>query len=50
MTHEDHVFVVDVMVTNLTKEMVAINVINWQVGVVIKHNVIAKIYKYKRAS
>jgi hypothetical protein len=47
MTHEEHVFVVDVMVTDLTQEMVGMNVKNWPTSVIIKHNVIAMICKYK---
>jgi hypothetical protein len=47
MIHEDYVFVVDVMVTDLTEEMVAINVIHWPSCVIIEHNVIVKICKYK---
>jgi hypothetical protein len=48
MTREDQVFVVDIVITNLTWEMVAMNVISWPIGVIVKFSAIVKIHKYKR--
>jgi hypothetical protein len=48
MTRKDQVFVVDVVVTNSTLEMVALNVINWPTGAIVEFSTIAKIRKYKR--
>jgi hypothetical protein len=48
MTWNDQVFVVDVVVSDLMHEMVALNVISWLVCVVVKFNAIAKICKYRR--
>jgi hypothetical protein len=43
MIYKDKVFVVDVIVTNLTWETLPINVINWPTCVNVKFNVIVKI-------
>jgi hypothetical protein len=48
MTHENQVFVVDVVVIDLTWKMVVTSVINQPTCVVPKLNTIAKIRKYKR--
>jgi hypothetical protein len=48
MTRKDQIFVANVMVTNSTREMVVLNVINRSVGIITKFNVILKIRKYKR--
>jgi hypothetical protein len=48
MTQEDQVFIVDVMVTNPTREMVSSNVISQPIGAVVKLCTIAKIHKYRR--
>ncbi len=48
MIHQDQVFVIDMVVTNLTREMMAMNVMNQPTGVVAKLNAITKIHKYKR--
>jgi hypothetical protein len=47
MIQEDQVFVVDVVVTNPTQEMVVLNVISRPPGVIAKFRVIAKIHKYR---
>jgi len=47
MIREDQVFVVNVVVTDPTWEMVAMSVISWLVGVIVEFNVIVKIRKYK---
>jgi hypothetical protein len=47
MTQKDQIFIVDVVVTNPTQEMVTLNVINWLTGAVAKLNTIAKIHKYR---
>jgi hypothetical protein len=47
MTQEDQVFITNVVVTNLTQEMVASSVISWPASVTVKLSTIAKIYKYK---
>ncbi|CAK9198599.1 unnamed protein product, partial [Sphagnum troendelagicum] len=44
----DQVFVANVMVTDLTWEIVASNVISQLACVVTKFSIIIKIYKYKR--
>jgi hypothetical protein len=46
MIREDQVFVVDVVVTDLTQETVAMNVINQQIGAVVELSAIAKNHKY----
>ncbi len=48
MTREDQVFVTNVVVINLTREIVTSNVISQPTNAVAKLNVIAKICKYKR--
>jgi hypothetical protein len=48
MTHEDQVFIVDVVVINPTREMVATSVISRPVDVTTKLNTILKIRKYKK--
>jgi hypothetical protein len=48
MTHEDQVFVVDVVVIDFTQNMVVMNVISWSIGVTAKFSAIAKICKYIR--
>jgi hypothetical protein len=48
MTRDDKVFVVDVMVvTDLTREMVAMSVISRPTGAAMKFSVIVKICKYR---
>ncbi len=47
MIHEDQIFVINEVVMDLTHEMVVTNVINRPVGVAMKLNAIAKIYKYR---
>jgi hypothetical protein len=47
MTRKDQVFVVDVVVTNSTRETMASSVISWPINVVAKFNAIVKIRKYK---
>jgi hypothetical protein len=47
MTWEDHVFVVDVVVIDLTWETITLSVIIWPVHVATKLNTIVKIHKYK---
>jgi hypothetical protein len=47
MTREDQVFVANVMVTNLTQEMMAMNVISRSTNVVAEFNTITKIHKYR---
>jgi hypothetical protein len=46
MIHEDQVFIADVMVTNPTRETMALNVITWLASVATKLSAIAKIRKY----
>jgi len=46
-THEDHVFVANVVVTDTMWEIVASNVISWPTSATVEHNVIAKIRKYR---
>jgi hypothetical protein len=48
MTHEDRVFVVNVVVIDFTHETMVINVISQPTSVVAKLSAIAKIYKYRR--
>jgi hypothetical protein len=48
MTHEDQVYVVNVVVTNLTRKTVVMNVISRPLSVVVKFNASAKIHKYRR--
>jgi presenilin-like A22 family membrane protease len=48
MTQEDQVFVVDVVVIDMTWEMVASSVISWLVGVAVELSAIVKIHKYRR--
>ncbi len=48
MTCEDQVFVIDVVVMNLTRKMVVMSVISWSTSVVLELNAIIKICKYKR--
>jgi hypothetical protein len=47
MTREDQVFVTNVVVTNLTQETKASNVISQPTCVVAKFNAIAKTHKYR---
>ncbi len=47
MIKKDHVFVIDVVVTNLTWEMMASNVINRPIGATTKFNTIVKVRKYR---
>jgi hypothetical protein len=48
MTQEDQIFIVDVVVTDLTQQIVVSNVTNWPIGVAVKFITIIKIHKYKR--
>jgi len=48
MTCKDQVFIIDVVIIDLTWEIVALNVINQTIGAIVEFNAIAKIYKYKR--
>jgi hypothetical protein len=48
MIWKDQVFVIDVVVSDLMREMVALNVISRLIGVVVKLSAIAKICKYRR--
>jgi hypothetical protein len=48
MIHEDQVFVIDMVVTNLTQETMAMSVMNQQTSVVAELSAIIKIRKYKR--
>jgi hypothetical protein len=47
MIHEDQIFVIDVVVMDLTHEMVVMSVISRPAGVATKFNAIIKIYKYR---
>jgi hypothetical protein len=47
MTQEDQVFVVDVVAINLTREMVASNVISSLACAIVKLSTIVKIHRYK---
>jgi hypothetical protein len=44
---KDQIFIIDVMVINLTWAMVVLSVISWPIGVVTELNAIAKICKYR---
>jgi hypothetical protein len=46
--HEDQVFVVDVVVMDLTWEMVVTIIISWPADVATKLSAIDKIYKYRK--
>jgi len=48
MTCEDHVFVANLVIIDLTREMVASNVISQTTSAVAKLSTIAKICKYKK--
>ncbi len=48
MIHEDQVFVANVVVIDLTWEIVVTNVINQPLGAVVKISAIVKIRKYRR--
>jgi hypothetical protein len=48
MIREDQVFVVDVVVINLTRKTMVTNVVNQPIGVVVELNTIIKIHKYGR--
>jgi len=48
MICEDQVFVVDVVVIDLTQKKVATNVISWPICIVVELNTIIKICKYGR--
>jgi len=48
MTQENQVFVANVVVTDLTWETVALNVINWLACAIVKISAIVKIRKYRR--
>jgi hypothetical protein len=48
MIHENHVFVINVAVIDLTWETVATNVINQLTSAIVKLSTITKIHKYKR--
>jgi hypothetical protein len=47
MTHEDYIFVADVVVIDLMWEIVTSSVISWSTNVVMEFNAIIKIRKYK---
>ncbi len=47
MTQKDQVFIADVVVTDMTWEIVALNVINRPTGAIVEFNVITKTCKYK---
>jgi len=47
MTRKDQVFIVNVVVTNPTWEMVVLSVISWPIGVAMELNTITKIHKFK---
>jgi hypothetical protein len=47
MTRKNHVFVIDVVIIDLTWETMALNVINRPTCAIVKLNTIAKIHKYK---
>jgi len=47
MIREDQIFVVDVVVTNLTWKTVVMSAISWPIGIVMKLSTITKIHKYK---
>jgi hypothetical protein len=48
MTCEDQVLVANVVITNLTREMMAMSVISRPTSVIVEHNAITKICKYRR--
>jgi hypothetical protein len=48
MTHEDQVFIVDVVVANPTHDTMAMTIISWPTNVGAKLNIIVKICKYRR--
>jgi hypothetical protein len=48
ITQEDHVFITNVVITNLMWEMVVSNVINQPTNVIMELNTIFKVHKYKR--
>jgi len=48
MTRKGHVFVVNVMVIDLTQETLASSVISPPVGATVEPSAIAKIHKYRR--
>jgi hypothetical protein len=48
MTREDQVLVANVMVTNSTRETMAMNVISRPISVIVELNTITKICKYRR--
>jgi hypothetical protein len=48
MIRKDHVFVIDVVVNDLTRETVALNVISRPIGAVVKLSAIVEICKYRR--
>jgi ribonucleotide reductase beta subunit family protein with ferritin-like domain len=48
MTHEYKAFVANVMVTNLTWETMATNVISQPASAIAEFSAIVKIYKYRR--
>jgi hypothetical protein len=48
MTWEDQVFFANVVVIDLTWEMMSSSVISWLTNAITKLNTIAKIHKYKR--
>ncbi len=47
ITWKDHVFIANVVVSNLTREMMALNAINQPIGAIMELNTIVKIHKYK---
>jgi hypothetical protein len=47
MICEDQIFVVDMVVTDLTWEMMATSVISRLIGATVKLNAIIKIHKYR---
>jgi hypothetical protein len=47
MTHEDQVFVANVVVTNTTWEIVVSNVISRPTSAIVEHSVIVKIHEYR---
>jgi len=48
MIRENHVYVVNVVVINLTWKTMTMNVISRPLSAVVKFNAIAKIHKYRR--
>jgi hypothetical protein len=48
MNREDQVFVANVVVTDPTRKMVVMNVIDWPIGAIAELNTIAKIRKYRK--